>query len=162
MHVDIDHAGPAVSRRDALRITLAAAAMMVVAGCQTSPGSSELEAANKALRNTLEGMPASKERRARLVAIARRIETQSEAMLDDFRAFYDEFDKASIDRTVSGAELERMGREFQTRRVAQRNEMLELQDELRAELTDEEWQEVVETLNRKAASLTRSTRKSRV
>ena len=56
---------------------------------------------------------------------------------------------------VSSAELKRMGSEYQARRITLRNDLLRLQDELRAELTAEEWDDVIDALNTKAKSVSR-------
>ena len=57
------------------------------------------------------------------------------------------------------AELKRIGSEYQARRITLRNDLLRLQDELRAELTAEEWDKVVDALNKKAKSVAREVKK---
>ena len=154
------HAGtPAalVGRRDAIRITLATAASWVVAGCQSSGSRSDFDAASKDLRKTLDGVATSDQERARLASIARSLESTARELLDDYAKFQTDFDALAVDRDTPTADLDSMSRQFQARRIAQRDDLLRLQDELRGELTAEEWDAVVETLNRKALSVARST-----
>ena len=151
------HSEPVVSRRDALRVSLASAALLVVAGCQAGGRSiAQLESASKELRKTIEGMSENDVERVRLASIARRLEARSRELLVDYREFQDDFDTLSINRDVSSSELSRMTDEYQARRIAGRNDLLRLQDDLRAELTADEWDEVVDVLNRKAQSIART------
>ena len=151
------HPEPVVSRRDALRVSLASAALLVVAGCQAGGSSTaQLESAVKELRKTIEGMSENDVERVRLASITRRLEARSRELLVDYREFQADFDTLSINRDVSSSELSRMTDEYQARRIAGRNDLLRLQDDLRAELTADEWDEVVDILNRKAQSIART------
>ncbi len=150
------HPEPVVSRRDALRVSLASAALLVVAGCQAGGRSKQLESASEELRRTIKGMSENDVERVRLASIARRLEARSRELLVDYREFQADFDTLSINRDVSSSELSRMTDEYQARRIAGRNDLLRLQDDLRAELTADEWDEVVDVLNRKAQSIART------
>ncbi len=146
-----------VSRRDALRISLATASLLVVAGCQSGGSAARaFESASKDLRKTLDGMAANDVESARLASISRRLESRSRELLEDHLEFQSNLDTLSILPEVSSAELKRMGSEYQARRITLRNDLLRLQDELRAELTAEEWDEVVDALNNKAKSVARA------
>ena len=161
MTFDVDRPDAPVSRRDALRLTLAAS-LVVITGCQTTGrSSSELDSANEHLRRTLDGIAVTEEQQARLASVARHIERKARELLNEHREFLAAFDTMLIDPDVTPAELRREGLEFQTRRVALRNDLLHLQDELRVELTAAEWDGVVEALNRKAQSVGRGRKISR-
>ncbi len=147
-----------VSRRDALRISLATASLLIVAGCQSNSAKA-LKSANKDLRKTLAGMAANDVQSARLASISRRLESRSRELMEDHLEFQDNFDTLSILPEVSSADLKRLGSEYQARRITLRNDLLRLQDELRAELTAEEWDEVVDALNKKAKSVARDVEK---
>ena len=79
--------------------------------------------------------------------------------MEDHLEFQGNFDTLSILPEVSSADLKRLGSEYQARRITLRNDLLRLQDELRAELTAEEWAEVVDALNKKAKSVARDVEK---
>ena len=53
--------------------------------------------------------------------------------------FQGNFDTLSILPEVSSADLKRLGSEYQARRITLRNDLLRLQDELRAQLTADEF-----------------------
>ena len=147
-----------VSRRDAIRISLAAASLLIVAGCQSNSAKA-LESATRDLRKTLDGMAANDVQSARLASISRRLESRSRELMEDHLEFQGNFDTLSILPEVSSADLKRLGTAYQARRITLRNDLLRLQDELRVELTAEEWEKVVDALNKKAKSVTRDIRK---
>ena len=82
-----------VSRREALRVGLAAASLLVLWGCQSSRGSqADLDEAHRSLRRTLDTIAEDDHRQARLASIARRIGNRSRDLVqehDEFRARLD-------------------------------------------------------------------------
>ena len=141
-----------VSRRDALRISVAAAAMLVIGGCKSSGSSKEIDAASKDLGKALDKIASDDAERAELASIARRIQVGAREMLDDYRDFQGQFDTLSAMRDTTSDKLLDVARKYQARRMKLRNGLFRLQDELRSALTAEEWAEVVAILNRKAAA----------
>ncbi len=144
-----------MSRRDALRVGLAAASLMFVAGCRSSGRSADLAAAHADLRRALDDFAVDGAERARLSSIAERMADASRKLLEVRQAFVDDFDRLAADPDVSSGDLQHMADGFGARSTALRDDLLRLQDELHAELTREEWVEVVEVLNRKARTLSR-------
>ena len=142
-----------VTRRDALRISLAAASLLVIGGCRSTGSTKQLDKANKDLGKALDQVADNDVQQKELASIARRIHVKVREMIEDHREFRTDFDTLSAKRGVKSEELLRIGREFQKRRVAWRDAVLRLQDELRAAVTAEEWNEVVAVLNRKAEAV---------
>jgi len=136
-----------VSRREAMRVGLAAASLLVVWGCQSLKGSrADLDKAHRSLRRTLDNIAEDDHRQARLASIARRIENRSRELVEEYDEFRASFDALSRDRETTQTQLQELVSVFTDRRTTQRNSLLYLQDELRAELTSEEWDQAVEAL----------------
>ena len=147
MTVEQDVETSVVSRREALRVGLAAASLLVLWGCQSSKGSrADLDKAHRSLRRTLDNIAEDDHRQARLASIARRIENRSKELVEEHDEFRARFDALSRDRETTEAQLEELVSAFGSRRTSQRNDLMHLQDELRAELTAEEWVQAVESL----------------
>ena len=144
-----------VSRRDALRMSLATASLLVVAGCQSSRSSADFDAASKDLRGMLDGMATGELDEARLASISRRLEVKARELIDDYQEFKSNLDTLTVNRDVSSDGLGEMASRYQARRIALRNDLYRLQDELRGELSAAEWEEVATALNRKAESIAR-------
>jgi hypothetical protein len=155
-----DSATGRISRREALRIGLATASLLVVSACHSfvpfSGRRSDFDSASADLREKLDEVATNDVERARLASIARRLEAKARELITDHQEFQTNFDTLSIEREVSSTDLQRLGQEFQSRRIALRNDLLRLQDQLRGELTEEEWDQVVTALNRKAQDVGRS------
>jgi len=116
-----------VSRREFIRASLGAAALLALGGCATFRRSSDLDKAYSNLQGTLDDLTDDEVRQSRLASIARRIENRCREVVESFAA----------------------------RRTKQRNELFVLQDELRRELTEEEWASAVEALNKTREAYTR-------
>ncbi len=145
-----------VSRRQAIRIGLATASLLVLSSCQSPKGSgADLDKAHRSLRRTLDNIAGDDNQQARLASIARRIENRSRELVEEHDEFRARFDALSRDRDTTAAELDELVSEIAGRRTAQRNELLHLQDELRAELTAEEWAEAVKVLTQTKHAIAR-------
>lgn len=136
---------PPISRRQALK--LAVAALLLVAGCATFRRESGFDAALRDLNDALDEI-GPEEKRARVASIARHIETQARELVAEHRDFIDRFDQLLRERVVPEAQLEEAVDAHSDRRIALRNDLLQLQQELRDALSPEEWDQVVEILNR--------------
>jgi len=156
MTVDQDVETPMVSRREALRTWLATASLLVLSGCQSLKGSgADIEKAHRSLRRTLDDIADGELQEARLASIARRIENRSREFIEEHDEFRAMFDAVSRDRDTTDAQLEDLVGDFARRRTAHRNQLFQLQDELRAELTADEWTEAVEALTQTKQALAR-------
>ena len=139
-----------LSRRAVLRVGVAAASLSLLSGCQVFGAPSELEAARSELVQALEALDRNDAQEVRLMTIARQISSNARVLVDEHDAFLADFDRLTRNRDVSEPDLQRFAELFSARRLAMRDGLLLLQDELRAELTDEEWTRVVAALNKKA------------
>jgi len=149
-------AASTVSRREALRIALAASAMLLIAGCgMFRKSDSDLDKAFSNLRATLDEIAADADQQEHLIAIAGQIETACRALTDEHDAFVEQFEGDARQRDVSSSALEQVVEGFAERRTEHRNQLLVLQDELRAELTEQEWTLAVEALNHTQEAYTR-------
>lgn len=123
-----DAASGGISRREALRIGLATASLLVVSACQSFapfPGRrSDFDSARDDLREQLDEIATNDVERARLASIARRLEAKARELITDYQEFQANFDTLSIEREVSSADLQRLDQEFQARRIALRNDLL--------------------------------------
>jgi hypothetical protein len=160
MSIGQDSATGRISRREALRIGLATASLLFVSACQSFTAfprrRSDFDSASADLNEKLDEVATDEVERARLASIARRLEAKARELITDYEEFQANLDALSIERQISSADLRRLGQEFEVRRIALRNDLLWLQDELRAELTEAEWDRVVTALNRKAEDVGRS------
>ena len=133
-----------LSRRQALK--LAVASVLLVSGCSTMTSSSDLDAAMSDLDVALNQIGGNGEQE-KLASIARRIEARAQDLAAKHRVFSDDFDRLLSEYDATEAQLEQLIETYATRRVALRNDLLQLQDELHAALTPDQWAEVVEVLN---------------
>ena len=136
-----------VSRREFIRAGLGAAALLALGGCATFRRSSDLDKAYSNLQGTLDDLTDDEVRQSRLASIARRIENRCRELTEEHEEFRDRFHSLSRKRNTTTAELDEVVESFAARRTKQRNELFVLQDELRRELTEEEWALAVEALN---------------
>ena len=149
-------ASSTISRRETLRITLAASALLLVAGCGVFRKSdSDLDKAFSKLRATLDEIAANPDQQERLIAIAGQIETACRALINEHDAFVEQFEGDARLRDTSSSVLEQVVEGFAERRTEHRNQLLVLQDELRAELTAQEWTTAVKALNQTQDAYTR-------
>ena len=145
-----------VSRREFLRIGLATATLVVVAGCGSLRRKSDLDKAYQNLQNTLNSIAKDDAEQARLASLSQRIVDQCRALTKEHDEFRRKFDALSRQRDTKSTELDGLVDSFKTRRTQHRDAILRLQDDLRRELTEEEWTKAVEVLNEKAAAFKRS------
>ena len=135
-----------VSRRAFVRAGLAAAALVALGGCSMFRRSSDLDTAYSDLQETLDKLTEDEVRQSRLASIARRIENRCQELTQEHDEFRDRFDLLSRNRDTTSADLVEVVEGFAARRKTQRNELFRLQDELRRELTEEEWDLAVDAL----------------
>jgi len=141
-------AASTVSRREALRIALAASALLVVASCgMLRRSQSGVDKAFMTLRETLDAIATDAGQERQLLAIAEQIETACRDLIDEYDAFIEQFEGHARQRDTGSSALQQVVDGFAVERTKQRNHLLELQDELRSELTEQEWSMVVEALN---------------
>lgn len=132
-------------------VVLAMGAVALLPGCHSVAGSrSEFDAASADLRHELDRIAWTDERRQRLASIAARLEDTARSLVDRHERFLSDFEFISIERAEPAERLRALTDRYLEERVASRAELVRLQRELRAELTDPEWSEVVTVLNRKA------------
>jgi hypothetical protein len=140
-----------MSRRRVLRVALGAAALFLLQGCRSSSSSKELNKSKRELRRTLDELAQDEPERSRLAKIAEKIIDAVAELLEENEAFLSSFHGQSVNPDVTADELRETVTAFEARRKRLRDAALRAQDELRAELTAEEWAEAVAVLNRKAA-----------
>ncbi len=87
-------------------------------------------------------------KRARIAAIAGRIEKQARELVTEPRDFVERFDQLLRERDMPEAQLAETIDAHSDRRIALRDDLLLLQQELHDALSPGEWNEVVEILNR--------------
>ena len=137
-------------------IALATAGCFVASSCSLFDGpvgndsSIALEAASRELFQILDGLDRSAVQEVRLLTIARRIASDARLLIDEQTAFLSDFDRLSRRADVSDSDLLELVDAFAVRRVRVRDELFGLQDQLRAELSTDEWAKVVVALNTKA------------
>ena len=155
-HPDPKDRGAKISRRETLRITLAASALLLVASCgMFRKSESDLDKAFTALRETLDEIATDADQQERLIAVVGQIETACRALTDEHDTFVEQFEGEARQRDTSSSDLEAVVAGFAERRTKHRNELLGLQDELRAELTAQEWTIALEALNQTPEAYTR-------
>jgi len=136
-----------VNRREFIRAGLGAAALLALGGCATFRRSSDLDKAYSNLQETLDNLTDDEVRQSRLASIARRIENRCQELTQEHEEFRDRFHSLSRNRDTTSAELDKVVEGFSARRTKQRHELFLIQDELRKELTEEEWALAVQALN---------------
>ena len=149
-------AASTISRRETLRITLAASALLLVAGCgMFRKSESDLDKAFTTLTETLDEIATDTDQQERLIAIAGQIETACRALTNEHDAFVEQFEGDARLSDTSSSALEQVVEGFAERRTEHRNQLLGLQDELRAELTEQEWAMALTALNQTQEAYTR-------
>ena len=143
-----------LSRRQALK--LAAASVLLVAGCATFRQGSDLDAAMSDLDGILNDI-ARNGKQVWLASIARRIGIRARDLVAEHQEFVDSFDRLLSERDVTEAQLKQMIEAHVKRRERLRNDLLRLQDELHASMTPDDWAKVVQVLNRTGKVVTNRT-----
>lgn len=143
-----------LSRRQALK--LAAASVLLVAGCATFRQGSDLDAAMSDLDGILNDI-ARNGKQVWLASIARRIGIRARDLVAEHQEFVDSFDRLLSERDVTEAQLKQMIEAHVKRRERLRNDLLRLQDELHASMTPDDWAKVVQVLNRTGKAVTNRT-----
>ena len=136
-----------ISRRRVLQ--LAAASMVVVSGCSIFRTTSELDEARDELRALLGELADGEGEEVRLLAIGKRIDTRANELVDEHVAFIENFNKLAANRDVTAGELTDLVGDYEKRRVWLRNDLLRLQDSMKAALPADEWERVLGIMNRK-------------
>jgi hypothetical protein len=145
-----------VSRRQLLRAGLATAVLLVLAGCSSFRGSAnDLDKAYRNLQDTLDDIAEDDKQQAQLASIARRINNRCRELIQEHDEYRERFDALSRKHNTDAAELYALTEGFTSRRTKQRNELFRLQDELRRELTEDEWLLAAEALAVKQAAYSR-------
>ena len=139
-----------LNRREFL-IGLGAVSLLIVSGCATFRRGSELDAAFADLDAQLNR--ASGADTEQLASIAKRIRTQSQALLDTHETFITTFNDKASNRSVTAEQLQKLVSDYEVQRQTLRNDLLHLQDELHAALPPDVWPDVLEVLNRKSQSV---------
>ena len=145
-----------LNRREALRISLASSALLLIAGCSAFRKSeSDLDKAFRNLTTTMDSLAADSDQQASLISIAERIEQSCRDLTFEHDAFVEQFEVEAQRRDTSAAELEKIVQGFGQRRTSERDQLLRIQDELRAELTEQEWVTAVKALDQTREAYTR-------
>ena len=145
-----------LNRREALRISLASSALLLIAGCSAFRKSeSDLDKAFRNLDTTMDSLAADSDQQASLISIAERIEKTCRDLTFEHDAFVEQFEAEAQRRETSSAELEKIVQGFGQRRTSERDQLLRIQDELRAELTEQEWATAVKALDQTREAYTR-------
>ena len=143
-----------IGRREFLN--LAVASMVLVSGCATFRGGSDLETYQDELRQLLDDLAENHGERVRLMSIARRIEIRSNELVAEHQEFVDTINSLMNVRDVTEVQLRQSVDNYSGRRGWLRNDLLQLQDELHNELAPDEWAEVITILNRTGRAVARS------
>jgi hypothetical protein len=145
-----------LNRREALRISLATSALLLIAGYSVFRNSeSDLDKAFQNLSTTIDSFAGDADQQARLISIAERIEKSCRDLTSEHDAFIEQFEAEAQRRDTSASVLDEIVEGFGQRRTVERDQLLRIQDELRAELTEQEWTTAVEALDQTRESYTR-------
>jgi hypothetical protein len=138
-----------LSRRQLLK--LAAASLLVITGCTNVRQESYLDEALNELNKLLDGMDDNEQQR--VTCIVQRIRARARELADEHRIFTESFDSLLVTYDTTEAQLQQLVGDYNRRRMAKRNDLLQLQDELHAAMTPGDWAEVARVLNRAGKSL---------
>lgn len=142
---------PSLERRRVLR--LAAASVLVVGGCANLNRTSDLDASLQDL-DTLLAQSAPEGAQDDVNAIARRIESRARDLATEHREFVNGFDRMLAKHSATEAQLDQLIEIHQRRRTWLRNDLLYLQEELRAALSPQDWAQVAKVLNETGTGVT--------
>lgn len=139
----------ALSRRQALRVGLATAALLWLEACTTTnPSSDGLSSAHQHLQQTLADIADNEAQLETLTAIATDIEAQGEQLLAAHQAFLVAFDRLSLERNTESQVLLDLATDYNIEMTRQREALLRAQFAMREELEEDDWAAVVRALNR--------------
>jgi predicted nucleic acid-binding Zn-ribbon protein len=136
-------------------LKLAAASLLLAAGCTNTRQDSDLDAAMSELDRLLDEMGENEQRQ--VTSIVQRIQTRARELAAEHRTFTDNFDSQLSSYHVTEAQLEQLIETYNRRRTLLRNDLLHLQDELHAAMSPDDWAEVMRVLNRAGKSMARYT-----
>ena len=143
-----------IGRREFLN--LAVASMVLVSGCATFRGGSDLDAYQDELRQLLEDIAENHGEQLRLASIARRIEIRSNELVAEHQEFVGTINSLMSTRDVTEEQLGQSVDSYSSRRKWLRDDLLQLQDELHNALGPDEWEEVISLLNSTGTAVARS------
>ena len=143
-----------MNRRELLA-GLAALALIPLSGCALLPSEDELDTLIRELESLIAILPAEDRREAQ--AVASNIEETAEQLLRLHRDFLGRFNDSAADRSVAADILRQMTVTYSEERIALRNRLLYLQDDLHRALPETMWAEASRILNEKSPALTPQT-----
>ena len=132
-------------------LKLAAASILVAAGCTNIRDESDLDAAMSDLNRLLDEMGDNEQQQ--VMSIVKRVQAAAGELANEHRTFTDSFDRLLTTYDANETQLQQLVDGYSKRRTQMRNELLYLQDALHAEMTPEDWSEVLRVLNRAGKSL---------
>ena len=139
-----------ISRRQAV-IGIAGTALFIVQGCAVFRRDSDLDTALAELETLLRS--GGNDDSERQVAIASEIGQLAHNLMESQAEFSSDFNTQAANREIDADTLGQLVAEYDQRRLALRNQLLERQHELRSEVPEELWPEVLEMLNKKRMAL---------
>jgi hypothetical protein len=130
--------------------------MLVISGCANLRRGSDLDAYQMELRDLLEGMADDDADEVALLSVAQRISIRSRDLVAEHQEFAASFAALMSERDATEEQLADMVGRHQDRRQWLRDDLLRLQDELRAQIGPDDWADVSAVLNRKAPAVSGS------
>ena len=134
-----------ISRRQALK--LAVSSVLLITGCTSMRSGSGLDSAVDELNSLLDETVTDSEYTL-LSAIAGKIENRARQLVAEHKTFTDNFDRLLSTYDTEEAQLKQLVEGYVIRRKGLRDDLLRLQDELHFAMTPDEWDRVVQVLNR--------------
>lgn len=134
-----------ISRRQALK--LAVSSVLLITGCTSMRSGSGLDSAVDELNSLLDETVTDGEYTL-LSAIAGKIENRARQLVAEHKTFTDNFDRLLSTYDTEEAQLKQLVEGYVIRRKGLRDDLLRLQDELHFAMTPDEWDRVVQVLNR--------------
>ena len=139
-----------MNRRDLLT-GLAALALVPLSGCALLRSEGELDTLIRELESLIAILPAADRRDAQ--AIAEDIEETAAQLLRLHREFLATFNDSAADRSIAADALRQITVAYSEERVALRNRLLYLQDDLHRALPETTWAEASRILNDNSPAL---------
>ena len=138
-------------RRRKLIIGIGATIALLATACSTFRSRSEIDLVADELEAQLRSLngPGMDER----LAIAEDLRREAQALRDAHDTFAKRFNQLALDRDVPALDLHQLFHDYEMERTAMRKKMLETQDRLHATLSDGQWPQVLDILNRKSAAV---------
>ncbi len=142
---------PAGLSRRTFLVGIAGSALLLANACALFRPRSELDIALEELESILSQVDSEND--DEVMAIASKIKAQATRLLETHEAFAKDFNRMAADRQVTEGALVELAKEYDARRLAQRDELLRSQDELHAAVPEDAWEEVLAVLNRKGRAV---------